>query len=213
MNTEYKKNIANSLGFVLLALSFASPAQQLSEEDLQAINQELVEQLNGVSVEALPSNGALADALNAAGVRMTMGSYWADAAIKDAQDFGVVALDADQKILDVFGASTPLMEADDGLMVPGYELPPGGRFDIVGSAGYANAVSVLATEKIDYNVTPSLEKVIGKIVGAGGYMFDQLCSMRGRPTQIELHLDAGLNWVVKATTGTKVVWNMEDLCE
>lgn len=70
----------------------------------------------------------------------------------------------------------------------------------------------LAIMKAEGKVTPSLKKVLQEIVGAGGYIIDQLCSMRGRPSEIVLHLDAGLNWVVKASTGTKVTWNLQELC-
>jgi len=198
--------LSTFLCFSLIGKNYRVLAQnEVLNQDtfITELNKALEDQFAGVTVEGISDSKELIEAMNVAGFGID--SSWAAAAARNAQDFGIVAMDAGKNVIDVFGASTPFEKTAEGWVFPGYNLPPGGSFNTVGSAGYADAIGKLAKVKNQIEVTSSLKKVVNKIVGAGGYIVDTLCSMHGRPSQIELHLDAGLNWVVKASTDTKVI--------
>ena len=138
---------------------------------------------------------------------------WAEHIARNPQSFGILALDEDKHVVDIFGAETPYTLAGEEITVPGYDLPAGGEFRIVGSAGLVNAAAGLAMAQEVQAPSNDIEKAVETIANATDYIANRLCGQRYRPTKLVLHLTAGFNLVFSGETGSQVEWDLEIVCE
>ncbi|MEW8071667.1 MAG: hypothetical protein AB2826_14720, partial [Candidatus Thiodiazotropha sp.] len=100
---------------------------------------------------------------------------WVKAITKTPQDFAVVAVDAKGKPIDIFGASTPFEKMNGSYSVPGYILPQGGSYKMVGAAGWAKAASAIAETKSTAPIpSSSIAKAVGTITNATDYIAQEL---------------------------------------
>ncbi len=139
---------------------------------------------------------------------------WIAAVTGKPQDFAVVAMDANDKPIDIFGASAPYKKDNGSISIVGYELPAGGKFKTVGAAGWAEAAAKIAAEK--QPVPPpssSIGKAVSTIIAATDYIAQELCPKPSRPTKLVLNLSAGFELVFTAATGTEVEWDLEVVCK
>ena len=190
-------------------VAIAQENQFTSQDFIDQLNKNLAERLPGVTMTA-PDDQVIDFAKFAIAYEQPINSLgWAAAATAQPQDFGIVAFDAERNVLDVFGSSTPSIPMGDSLAIPGYQLPAGGTFEVVGAAGYVEAVTQIAAAP---PVTESVKNVIDKVVGSADYIASSLCAVKGRPTKVVLSLDAGLNWVFNASTGSAFTWDLVEVC-
>ncbi|TOE67006.1 hypothetical protein CGJ44_11155, partial [Vibrio parahaemolyticus] len=131
------------------------------------------------------------------------------------QDFGIVVKDQDGKAIEVFGESTPFERQGQGIYIPGYDIPKNANYELVGSAGWTKAVSEIATN-VQIAKKPSnnsIVKAVDVITDATDYIAEQLCAKRSRPTKLTLYLDAGFELVFSASSGSKIEWDLEVICD
>ncbi|TOC16501.1 hypothetical protein CGJ90_24065, partial [Vibrio parahaemolyticus] len=87
--------------------------------------------------------------------------------------------------------------------------------ELVGSAGWTKAVSEIATN-VQIAKKPSnnsIVKAVDVITDATDYIAEQLCAKRSRPTKLTLYLDAGFELVFSASSGSKIEWDLEVICD
>lgn len=138
---------------------------------------------------------------------------WVEGIARQSQSFGIVAMDSDKRVVDIFGAETPYTLTGGEISVPGYELPEGGEFRIVGSAGLVNAAEAIAMAREVRAPSSDIQKAVDTIINATDYIADRLCAQSSRPTKLILHLTAGFNLVFSGETGSQVEWDLEIVCD
>ena len=166
------------------------------------LNKAIKNKNKGVTVKSVIPNDAVTN------------QAWVDAITKTPQDFAIVAVDANGKPVDIFGASTPFEKTNDSITVPGYTLPRGGSYKMVGAAGWAEAAYAIAeTKSTAPTPSSSIAKAVGTITNATDYIAKELCPKRSRPTKLTLNLNAGFELVFNASTGSEVEWDLEIVCK
>jgi hypothetical protein len=188
----------------VFSLSITGHAQEAFEMNkfVVDLNNAIKTEIKGVTVKGIVMNPNLAS------------QEWLKAMAKTPQDYAVVAMDAEDRPFEIFGASTPLVRDAGTISVPGYQLPQGGRYQIVGAAGWAKAATAIATQRnIMQAINPSIRKAITTISSATDFIAQELCSKRSRPTKLVLNLNAGFELVFNASTGSEVEWDLEIVCK
>lgn len=188
---------------VVFSLSITSHAQETFEmkKFVTNLNNAIKTDIKGVTVKGIVINP-------------NVNQEWLKAITKTPQDYAVVAMDAEERPIEIFGASTPFVKYAGTISVPGYQLPQGGRYQIVGAAGWAKAAIDIATQSnIAPTVNTSIRKAITTISNATDFIALELCSKRSRPTKLVLNLNAGFELVFNASTGSEVEWDLEIVCK
>lgn len=195
----------NLLPFLFMLISSNALAEDKFDSDLfvKKLNQAIKEKHLGVHVEGFPfpEDASL--------------KYWNENLTTKPQDFGIVVKDQDGKAIEVFGESTPFERQGQGIYIPGYEIPKNANYELVGSAGWTKAVSEIATN-VQIAKKPSnnsIVKAVDVITDATDYIAEQLCAKRSRPTKLTLYLDAGFELVFSASSGSKIEWDLEVICD
>lgn len=136
-------------------------------------------------------------------------------------DFGIVATDASGKVIDVFGPLTPYVVSPDRstIEIPSYELPPGGNFKLVGTAGFEEASKKALMTAYATGATPAsggvsddIKRAVEVINDATDYIATSMCARPSRPSKLILNLSAGFTLVFSAQTGSQVEWDLEVVC-
>jgi hypothetical protein len=159
-------------------------------------------------------------------------SAWLAAQASNAPNSGVVVLNEAGIPLDLISGDLVNVLANGTISVPGYALPPGGKFETVGAAGWIAsagkiAQSKLFDEKLITGTTASggggggfeelpdetIIKAMKAIVAANDYIIAQLCKRPTRPTKITLNLSAGFKLVFDVQTGSQVEWDLDIICK
>ncbi|XYK82325.1 MAG: hypothetical protein ROO70_08975 [Labrenzia sp.] len=192
---------------LFLPIGFASAQEfdpKVFEEDVNAA----ISDMPGVSFTV--TDGAMLTApekITADDIR----SVWASQAIENAPEFGFVVYDKKGLPVDVLGGQAPFQTKDNNIEITGYKLPEGYTVSTVGSAGYAEAVSLIA-QRVE---APSddVEQAVQTVKGASAYIVQELCSAIGRPTEITLNLTAGFKLAFNVETGSEFHWDLEVVCQ
>ncbi|HHC6657276.1 TPA: hypothetical protein ACN326_001057 [Vibrio parahaemolyticus] len=195
----------NLLPFLFMLISSNALTEDKFDSDLfvKKLNQAIKEKHLGVHVEGFPFP------------EDTSLKYWNENLTTKPQDFGIVVKDQDGKAIEVFGESTPFERQGQGIYIPGYDIPKNANYELVGSAGWTKAVSEIATN-VQIAKKPSnnsIVKAVDVITDATDYIAEQLCAKRSRPTKLTLYLDAGFELVFSASSGSKIEWDLEVICD
>lgn len=192
------------LPFILCSVSINAYAQDefKPEQFIKELNKAIKSEHNGVSVKGFP---LLIESTN---------RLWAETAIQRPQDFGIVVLDTNGEAIEVFGESTPFEQSGEDIVIPGYTIPDGAKYQLVGSSAWNGAVSQIAAKSAAKKPSnKSIIKAINVITDATDYIAQQLCAKKSRPTKLTLNLNAGFELVFNVSTGSEVEWDLEVICK
>lgn len=192
----------NLITIILFLFSGNSYAQENINMDkfISDLNRAIKYKNKGVTVKKAP-NAAISN------------QAWVEAITKTPQDFAIVAIDAKGNPVEMFGASTPYETTNGAISVPGYALPRGGSYKLVGAAGWAKTASEIAEKKSTAPIpSSSIKKAVGTIARATDYIAQELCTKRSRPTKLTLNINAGFELVFNTSTGSEVEWDLEVVC-
>jgi hypothetical protein len=191
----------------LAGLATNAEAQDFDAQSFENAVNEAISDMPGVSFSVTDeANPSMVDMTT----EMTIGTAWASHAIENAPEFGFVVYDAEGLPVDVFGANAPFQTMDNIIEITGYNLPEGYTVNTVGTAGYIEAVSIIA-QRVE---APSddVENAVQTVKGASAYIVQELCSAVGRPTEITLNLTAGFKLAFSVETGSQFHWDLEVVC-
>jgi hypothetical protein len=135
---------------------------------------------------------------------------WSSHAVENAPEFGFVVYDNGGLPVDVFGGTAPFRTMDNTVEITGYNLPEGYSVKTVGTAGYVEAVSMIA--QLVEAPSNDVENAVKTVKGASAYIVQELCSAVGRPTEITLNLTAGFKLAFSVETGSQFNWDLEVVC-
>ncbi len=154
---------------------------------------------------------------------ITTGKMYVDTATPNSwqdADFGYAVKAGTGEIIEAFGPLTPVIAAEgdpNKLTIPGYNAPPNSEIIRVGRQEYGE----INQEILDKIRSTSRQSATGittfeladKINVATTALLVQICPQSYYPTEMELFMDAGFNFVIVATnTGTKLTFNMPNSC-
>ena len=130
-----------------------------------------------------------------------------------AVSYAIGVFNKDGELVELFGPGTPSIINDDGntITIPNYELPDGGRFEILGS-WEATAIYHASIADITKG---AIEETTDAISNATNSLAKKLCNDKARPTSITLTLSAsiGLKRVAEGKSASVVEWNLAELCD
>jgi len=189
-------------GFAKIAAAQDFDVQSFEEavneaiSDMPGVSFRVTDEKNPVMVEIMTRNGLDVD--------------WASRAVENAPDFGFVVSNTEGLPVEVFGGNAPFQTMDNIVEITGYDLPEGYTVNMVGTAGYIEAVSMIA-QRVE---APSddVENAVQTVKGASAYIVQELCSAVGRPTEITLNLTAGFKLAFTVETGSQFHWDLEVVC-
>ena len=137
--------------------------------------------------------------------------------VENSSEYGAVSYaigvyNKDGKLVELFGPGTPsIINEDNTISIPNYELPEGGRFEILGS-WEATAIYHASIADITKG---AIEETTDAISNATNSLAKKLCNDKARPTSITLTLSAsiGLKRVAEGKSASVVEWNLAELCD
>ena len=191
----------------LAGLTTIAAAQNFDGQSFEDAVNEAISDMPGVSFtvtdEANPEMGKML-------TEKALDTDWVSHAIENAPEFGFVVYDAEGLPVDVFSGNAPFQTMNNTVEITGYNLPEGYTLNTVGTAGYIEAVSIIA-QRVD---APSddVENAVQTVQGASAYIVQELCSAVGRPTEITLNLTAGFKLAFTVETGSQFHWDLEVVC-
>lgn len=184
-----------------------SRAQDFDPQAFEEAVNAAISDMPGVSFTVKDQENPAADDFTDA---IAIHKEWAAQAVENAPNFGFVVYDGMGMPVDVFGGDAPFQTVNDSIKITGYDLPEGHTVSTVGSAGYIDAVSLIA-QRVE---APSddVETAVQTVKGASAYIVQELCSSVGRPTEITLNLTAGFKLAFTVETGSQFHWDLEVVC-
>lgn len=142
----------------------------------------------------------------------SLDTYW-EILLKNPPNFGVVVKDDVGIALEMFDLNNAVQAQSGQIEIPGYSLPPGARIERVGVAGWWSAAEALRSGRVQQaGFGSTLIDTAEKINEASALIKSVVCEEPGYPTEIVLSFDASFTLVVGAGAGTKLTWDMKDVC-
>lgn len=166
-----------------------------------------------------PSNRDLIDGLNRALQAEQIGTSPEPMLLNGALEpqWGIVVENSEGEVVDVFG-QVPYSVRSGQVQVPGYDPPPGANLRVVPQHQLRETSIVLASaEDLDPDFAP-ITKLPGAVETATDYLATELCSAKGRPTQITLSLVVSASGNILfaqagVEAGSEVMWDFPtDVC-
>lgn len=191
----------------LTGLATISTAQGFDAQSFQDAVNEAIRDIPGVSFTVTDET---APEITEMISRMGSSADWSSHAVENAPEFGFVVYDSEGLPVDVFGGTAPFKTVNDAVEITGYNLPEGYSVKTVGTAGYVEAVSMIA--QLVEAPSDDVENAVQTVKGASAYIVQELCSTLGRPTEITLNLTAGFKLAFSVETGSQFHWDLEVVC-
>lgn len=189
---------------ILALFAFAGGAAAQNAPDMESLAQSINERLG------VPKTSAKSDlgwsALTGEGTESELLSL---------PQWGVAVKNRAGEIIDWFGQVEYAVSQGGELKLPGYTPPQGASLELIPASEYS------ALQKVSMNFGAALAPITefpGAVAEAADVIASELCSSRGRPTEISLSLAVGAGgsiFVVEANTeaSSQVTWNLpDDLC-
>lgn len=194
---------------ISLALASILPLQALAQSPSE-IDQDFVDDLNAYVAQQSSSSSISLPNQTDASVGVGLGAEWKMWVGTRPPGVGIAVLNEQGRPVDMLGGQVTYTASGDQITVPGYSLPQGGKFEVVGSAKWPEYVAEIAKE--NNPIPEDLEVTLERMAAATAYIVQMFCGLDGRPSKITLHVDAGFSLVVSAGTGSAVEWDLDKIC-